>query len=140
LLTHYLPPDGPFTVEKIEQEIASRKKEPLGVFMKHLRKRVDIDPTFDGVLTQFLQRRNEFVHRFVDVPGFGLSDPEQTKFTLSYAMETAEMARNVRGVLKGLIDAIARALGIVGPREKGADIDIDTIYEWNAMEWLKPKL
>ena len=50
------------------------------------------------------------------------------------------MARNVRGVLKGLIDAIARALGIVGPREKGADIDIDTIYEWNAMEWLKPKL
>lgn len=39
-----------------------RRRKTLGYFLTVLRRKATIDPTFDEVLSNFLERRNQFVH------------------------------------------------------------------------------
>jgi hypothetical protein len=62
-MTYALPADCALTLEKLEREIAQKRKKPLGQFLTALRQRADLDDDFDAILKEFLEMRNTLVHR-----------------------------------------------------------------------------
>lgn len=52
---------------------ARKRKRTLGYFLTVLRQKATIDPTFDEVLSNFLRRRNEFVHDLLGNKRFSLT-------------------------------------------------------------------
>jgi hypothetical protein len=132
---------GEITLEKMEQEAKSGEKDTLGTFVKKLGKRIEVDPDFADVLGRFLKHRNDFVHNFIGMPGFGLATEQELNFGISFVSKLSGEAEHVRRVLKGLINVIGKGVGITEEKKHapGESPDMDTIYEWIALMAFKPK-
>jgi len=61
------------TLEKIERLKAEEKSRTLGRLLGQLKRRVELAPDFEEMLSQFLDDRNVFIHRIDDTPGFDLT-------------------------------------------------------------------
>jgi len=56
--------------DKLHAKDEATRKQTLGFFLTELRKRVELNKSFDKDLESFLSMRNTFVHRLSDVPGW----------------------------------------------------------------------
>jgi hypothetical protein len=85
--------DRPVSLEEIAFFEKSKQKKALGVLLRALRERVNIDSQFDAFLTRFLQDRNRFVHHLFTERGFSINEtkdvPRIRKFVDSLAHRTA---------------------------------------------------
>lgn len=75
-MTWALPAGGVVTLEMLESQRSGERKRTLGQFLNELKKRVDLDDGFNAILDEFLQKRNELIHRIDDIPEWSL-DHEQ---------------------------------------------------------------
>jgi hypothetical protein len=63
-MTFVLQQSSPLTLELLERQEKAERKKTLGYFLSELRKRAELDPSFDTLLERFLERRNALVHHF----------------------------------------------------------------------------
>jgi hypothetical protein len=64
--------DGPLTIELLERQ--KQRKRTLGSVLAAMRRHVEISEPFDAALSEYLEKRNTFVHRLSDAPGWSLDD------------------------------------------------------------------
>jgi hypothetical protein len=69
---HILQLDGPLTVELLHRQ--KQRKRTLGAVLIAMRKHVEIYEPFDAGLTEYIEKRNTFIHRLSDAPGWSLDD------------------------------------------------------------------
>jgi hypothetical protein len=112
-LTYVFPPGGVVTLEMLEQ--TEKRKHTLGQFLCELRKRVDIDDQFDGVLDEFLENRNILIHRLDDVPGWSLDNDDGLKIARHFVDRLLIVDKNVRDVFMALLVTWVREVHITTP-------------------------
>jgi hypothetical protein len=69
---HILQLDGSLTIALLHRQ--EKRKRTLGAVLTAMRNRVEIHELFDAALTEFLEKRNVFIHRISDAPGWSLDD------------------------------------------------------------------
>jgi hypothetical protein len=60
--TFVLQKSSPLTLDLLQQQEESERAKTLGYFLSELRKRVSVHESFDSLLTDFLNNRNDFIH------------------------------------------------------------------------------
>lgn len=84
----------------------------MGYFINELRKRADIDPSFDANFSEFLDMRNDFIHDLDRVPGFTFSSKEGLIVAAKYINKLMELTDNVTKILIALGRAWQKQNGI----------------------------
>lgn len=96
-----------------------------------LRKRADVDPGFDALLDEFLEKRNILVHRLADVPGWSLESGSGLAAANAFVQDMLRVTEAVLNVFVGLVRAWQDQTGI-GTPEFGSDpffAEIDSTYK-----------
>lgn len=68
-----MPQESDFFVAVTERIESKKMNRPLGPFLTELRKRAELHADFDQLLSDFLTRRNEFIHHITKPDGWTLS-------------------------------------------------------------------
>jgi hypothetical protein len=111
-LTLPLSGEAGVTLEALEAQSEDARKKTLGYFLKELRKRVDLDDSFDATLGDFLDKRNILVHRVEDAPGWDLSNEEGRANALQFIDGLIRSAGHIIKVFVGLMRAWAEQVNI----------------------------
>jgi hypothetical protein len=97
-----LPDDASLSMETYVDAAGALQKRTLGQFLAVLRTRVDLDDSFDAVLRDFLERRNQLIHRADDIPGWDIATPAGCDAALQFIDTTFRLAQRVTFVFAGL--------------------------------------
>jgi hypothetical protein len=124
-----LPRGGINTAESLERQTAEEAKKTLGYFLGQLRHRVTVQPEFDAVLAEFLDRRNRLVHHLNSVEGLNLRTPEGRAVADIFIRTTATIAVRIINVFMGLMRAWAEQVAIEIEVNSDAFEEIDSIYK-----------
>lgn len=95
----------------IEQEEAERKKT-IGYFLSELRKRAEVHESFDGLLSDFLNNRNDFVHDLSRVENWDLRSVAGSKEARRFVDKLIWQTDQVIKVFSGLVMAWQEQTGI----------------------------
>lgn len=105
--------ERPATTEVLEKLIKQDKKT-LGMFIHHLKSRIEVFPAFEDLLKTLLGQRNLFVHRLESEDWFDLSTMEGRqeirRFLLSVQKDCLEVNKLLGGFL--LADAVAHGVDV----------------------------
>lgn len=82
---------------------SNRMDRPLGPFLAELRKRAELHADVDRLLTDFLTRRNEFIHRITKPEGWTLRTPEGLEVVGKQLKELYESSKQVRTIFMALL-------------------------------------
>ncbi|HXW73001.1 MAG TPA: hypothetical protein VEK34_16525 [Methylocella sp.] len=104
-MKYVLPAGGVVTLEMLESQRSGERKRTLGQFLRELRKRVDLDDRFDAILDEFLQKRNELIHRIDDIPGWSLDHEEGLRAARGFMDRVMQLNHVVLEVFSGLVRA-----------------------------------
>jgi hypothetical protein len=138
--TTYFTPEAGVTWAMMQSEEAAERKKTLGYFLKKLREKLDVDPTFADLLSSFLDNRNTFIHHFQSVPGFNLDTIEGLQIGLAFVKELTRQAEHVTHVVHGFIRNVGGALGFEGEAAEKIDIgNPEDFYKILALMALRPK-
>ena len=96
-LKHVLPALDP---DALITQNEARRGQTLGQLLGELRKKLDVDPTFDELLKSFLKDRNDFAHDLFRVPHFNLGD-DGVRVGLEFVTSFTRRAVHIRNVLMG---------------------------------------
>lgn len=112
-MTFVLQKDGGLTLEKLEAQTAHEQSKTIGYFLGQMRHRVDVHPGVDAKFVAFLTLRNQMIHHIRDVPGWGLSTPEELSSANDFLTEVHVASTWVRFFLGGLMKSWASQVGLV---------------------------
>jgi hypothetical protein len=111
-LTYVLPKDGVLSLEAIEHQRHQERRKTLGYFLAELRKRVDVNASFDTELDDFLEKRNLLAHRLREVPGVDLNTERGCGAAIFFAAELVKLSKRVNSVLSGFLRAWQKQVGL----------------------------
>ncbi len=124
-----LQKDSPLTIEKLEKQTREERKKTLGYFLGELRKRADLDESFDALLEEFLEERNILVHNVDDVPGWNLQTTEGRKiasaFVDGFIRKTVEILKVFAGLIRSWQEQTNFDVSVPTAEEFFAEIDTD---------------
>jgi hypothetical protein len=90
----------------VTERIASKDmNRPLGPFLTELRKRAELHADVDQLLTNFLMRRNEFIHHITKPEGWTLTTPEGLEVIGKQLRELHKSSKEVRTIFTALLYA-----------------------------------
>lgn len=122
------------------------RRKTMGQFMTILRQKSSIDPTFDEVLSNFLDRRNQFIHDLLGNKLFRLTSPNGRQhvrlFIDRLRSETDLVGKFMMGALMGWIETDKYAdISKVRIRfRKGSWLgDAEQIFAPHTTELIRPK-
>lgn len=131
VLTFVIQKDSPLTLEKLTTLQEKERTATLGYFIKQLKKRVDIEPTFEAFLDDFLKTRNEFIHEFFSKEGWDFQTPEGRLQMRPFLDDLLVMTDKILKVFMGIFRAWQKQVGLNvdtdGQLENFAE-HIDQIY------------
>lgn len=104
-MVYVLPPGGNLSLEKLESLKADEAHRTLGHFLRQLRQQVEIHPTFDERLKEFLTLRNQLAHNLSEVSGLGFECPDEIVVTVEWAGRLSSLALQVHNVFLALTRA-----------------------------------
>jgi hypothetical protein len=136
LTTYFFRGQG-FTAEMMLAEEVRDRKKTLGYFLKQLQRRLEIKPEFDGILTEFLDDRNLFIHHMKDVPNFTLDTEEGMQAGIDFIVRLTNRAQHVMHALGGLIEIIGDSFGA-----EHKELQLDNARDFNrvlALMAFRPK-
>jgi len=122
---------GGLTLEVLEKQEKAERKKTLGYFLAELRKRATIEPAFDRTLRDFLDRRNTFIHRLSNVPGWDLQSSKGRRIAEQYVSALAVQSQTLMCVFVGFMRAWQRQIGMQVRYPAGAEkfmAEIDALY------------
>jgi len=117
-LTFVLQKQSPLTLEVLENQRSAERKKTLGYFLTELRKRADLDEGFDLLLSDFLTRRNQFVHNITELEGWDRSTESGRKVALNFVNILTRQAVKISQILSGLMMAWQEQAGLDVPTSK----------------------
>ena len=117
-LTFVLQKQSPLTLELIESQKEAEKKKTLGFFLIELRKRADLDDRFDSMLSDFLTRRNQFVHNITDLEGWDRSTEAGQLVARNFIDTLTRQAIEISNTLTGLVMTWQKQTGFDVPVPK----------------------
>jgi len=88
---------SPLTIDILKNQEQSERKKTIGFFLKELRKHVSIHESFDKLLVDFLNNRNDFIHDLSRVQNFDL-----------YSSDNAQEAKQFLYTLFGQTDKVVK--------------------------------
>ena len=133
LCTTYFIPEAGRTWEMMQTEEARERKKTLGHFLKKLREKVHVDPTFDDVLDRFLADRNTFVHHIEDMPNFSLGTEAGLLVGIDFVRQLTDRAEHVTNVIAGFVNLFGDALGFNGSTKDIDPANPDDFYKMIAL-------
>jgi hypothetical protein len=104
--------EGGLSYEKLKSLQAEEAKRTLGYFLAQLRRRVDVEASFDDQLREFLTLRNDLAHNLGDVPGVGFKDLKELEFAIEWAGRLSGLALHVHNVFMGLARTWQHQIGM----------------------------
>ena len=113
-MTIVLPRQTPLTLDSLQQQEESEQSKTIGYFLAELRKRTNIDASFDQLLKDFLKNRNDFVHDLSRVPNWKLRTPEQAVVALQFILMFIRQTDEVVKIFVGIILSWQQQQGISG--------------------------
>src|SRR5665213_288274 len=102
----------PMSIATLEAQKKTAKKKTLGYFITALRKRVDLHPHFDKLMSSFLDDRNEFIHDLCRVPGRDIETKEGRQKLDEFLAKLLGENMQVTRIFVAFIDAWAKQVGI----------------------------
>lgn len=97
-----LPKGGVIDPEEYLKKLNVIDKRTIGGFLKILRERANIAPTFDDALTIFLSMRNDLIHDVERIPGFGVNSEAELKVASDFLEKLMRYNNLVQKVIYGL--------------------------------------
>ncbi|TDE08519.1 hypothetical protein [Dyadobacter psychrotolerans] len=97
-----LPKGGVGDPEEFLKRLNTVDKRTIGVFINSLRDRVEIEPWFDAILTEFLTMRNNLIHDVERIPGFGLNSEKELLVASSYLKKLLDYSKIIQNTMFGL--------------------------------------
>jgi len=118
VLTIVFPKGGIISAELLESDSVEHRRKTIGQLVSKLGRRATIHPSLADWLEEFVDRRNEFVHRFSDV--HDLETDSGREAAVRYCQELGTEAVRLHRVLYGMLWARFEVLehiteGAVGP-------------------------
>lgn len=111
-MTFVLQKSSPLTLEVLERQRKEERRKTLGYFLGELRKRADLDPGFDAVLEEFLEKRNVLVHEFGAMDEYSLNTDAGLAAANTFLQRTIGIAELVVKVFIGLTQAWQEQTGM----------------------------
>ena len=130
-LTFVFPRNVRLTLEDLEKQQREERKKTIGFFFSELRKRVELDESFDRLLQDFLDYRNTFIHKLQDVPGWDLETEQGTRIAEEFVSRLASLNETVLFSFCGFLRAWQKQVKLDVPIPEGADeifVQIDRYY------------
>lgn len=126
------------TLEGLEARRETLRKKTIGFFLAALRKKVDIEPSFDALLQDFLAKRNLFAHDLMSIPNFSLRD-EDIPVGIEFLRDLSSKADNVNDTFLGFNTMFFSSLDPAPPASASGIPTQDNIREWMALLRLRLK-
>lgn len=117
------------TLESLERQQSAERRKTIGYFLAELRKRVDVEPSFDAVLSEFLDKRNAFVHDLAEVDGLNLQSPEGIAVAKRFVHLLLHLNDQVTSVTLGVLRAWQKQVGFEIPTPAGGEVLFNRIDE-----------
>lgn len=124
------------TLEGLEARRETLRKRTIGFLLKELRKKVEIEQSFDALLQDFLEKRNLFAHDLMSVPSFSLKD-DDIAVGIDFLRDLASKADNVHDTFQGFNKLFFSSRDAAPPNSEVPTED--EIREWMALLRLKLK-
>jgi hypothetical protein len=96
------PKDPSASLQILLENYERAGRDTAGNFIKAIKQRASLDPTFDDDLTRFLKMRNDLVHDIYRVKDFDLKTAEGRKAGEIFALTLADLAMKIFNVLSPL--------------------------------------
>ncbi len=130
-MTFVFQKGGPLTIEDLEKQRKDERKSTLGYFLTELRKRAELHIGFDEMLADYLERRNIFVHRVEDVPGWNLDSVEGRMIAEKFVTHLFELTIKMLQIFAGFLRAWEKQTGLDIPKPLDSEeffAEVDRIY------------
>jgi hypothetical protein len=98
-----MPQERDFFVTVTERIESKKMNRPLGPFLTELRKRAELHADFDQLLSDFLTRRNEFIHHITKPEGWTLSTSEGLAVVGRQLKELHDSSNEVRTIFTAIL-------------------------------------
>jgi hypothetical protein len=98
-----LPKIDPRTIERLFDQKKSGRKVTLGLFLRELRKRAELEDTFDDLLASFLENRSVLAHHVAETDSWNLNSGDGLKMATYFVDGVIAQAGEIRNVLLALI-------------------------------------
>jgi hypothetical protein len=129
LVLTYVIQAQPLTLESLQSINQKKRNKTIGFLLCELRKRVDLNDTFDTILRQFLEMRNSFIHSLDEIPGWSLDDEHGLNTAENFLAEFLNVIEIVQSVFLGLVRSWQEQIGMsdrdigISPHSWIAEID-----------------
>jgi hypothetical protein len=111
-MTFVLQRSSPLTLEILERQEKEERRKTLGYFLGELRKRADLDPGFDALLEEFLEKRNILVHHFGAINEYSLNTEAGLAAGNAFVHRMIQVTESVLKVFIGLTQAWQEQVGM----------------------------
>ena len=129
-VTTYVLQDGDsLTLEKLESINKKERKKALGYFIGKIRDRASLFPNFEELLSEFLNKRNDFVHNQDKIPGWDLSTPEGVVVARTFVISLLHQAHIINEIFAALLCKWQEQTGIYPPQSGESNEYINSIEE-----------
>lgn len=112
ITTYVFQEDGDLTLEKLKLIERNEQKKALGYFFGKLKERVELDPSVENLLSDFLSRRNDFIHNQYKVPGWDLHSSEGQVVAKKFTITLLRQAQVINEIFISLIFKWQEQIGI----------------------------
>jgi len=130
-MTFVLQKQPPLTLDLLQNQEESERAKTIGYFLSELRKRANIEESFDLLLKDFLKNRNDFIHDLSRIPKWGLRTPERSATSLQFLHLLIQQTDEVQKVFVGLVLAWQEQAGLTEPPlpEHEWFLEVDAAYK-----------
>lgn len=116
-VTTYVIQDGDdLSFEGLQALNKKEKKKALGYFMRQLRGRSALLPSFDALLSSFLSMRNDFVHSHDQIPGWDVNTEGGRLIAHQFMSTLLQQAHKINEILIALVMRWQQDVGIETPK------------------------
>lgn len=130
-MTFVLQKSSPLTLELLEHQETAERRKTLGYFLGELRKRADLEPGFESLLEDFLERRNVLVHEFGGRDEYSLNTVEGLAGANAFLRDMIRITEEALKVFMGLVSAWQEqaGMGIGTPKGEPFFDEIEAVYK-----------
>lgn len=93
---------------KLLEQSDSNRKETLGIFLRKLKRRVNLPPRLKERLYEFLENRNRFIHDYSSIPGAKEKTAEGQEPAKLLVIDLMLTAVSITGLMVAVFQAWAR--------------------------------
>jgi hypothetical protein len=104
-MTFVIQDDDPLTLEKLKSQDQQEKRKTLGYFISKLRRKAEVDVDLDGLLSEYLEKRNLLVHNVEAIPEWNLKSQAGRRVAKQFIERLGYLASETMMIFPGFLRA-----------------------------------